>query len=312
MVAEIQVEHVGLLPDAFVSAFASADGSDARMKVVEQFYEREEVALTKAGALPLRPNDAHQVYLVGSTSLIHIERQGPAGGWYVVQPVQQRQGTVEKKVLEDKIVSEMRKGRKLWLLRPKASWQSRPDGPQREFVRTSERLTQEDGGGPPSAVPADDIASTTSSPSPAAVADVGTGEEVDLKAFGQLRTILQNVRLQFWNGNFRSQPTESIKVAIQKAEDHDITGAIQAMEMLENVFVRLVEQWEGDFREAERRVRRGRGDPGDPAKFRTLKEHHLEMQSRIVQAKTKFRIMFNWLRDLETKMKRREQVCQKP
>jgi hypothetical protein len=77
--------------------------------------------------------------------------------------------------------------------------------------------------------------------------------------------------------------------------------------MLENVFVRLVEQWENDFREAERRVKRGHDEVGDPAKFKTHKEHHLEMQARINQTKTKFRITLNWLREVETKMKQREQ-----
>jgi hypothetical protein len=311
MVADIQVAHFDL-PDALLRAFESAQGSDARLKIVEQYFEREEIALRKDGTLPLRANDPHEVYLVGSTSLIHIERE-EAGAWSVVQPIQGRRGTVEKSVLENKIVGEMRKGRKLWLLSRNASRQSRPEGPQRDSALTSDRLKPVDGDDvPPSDVHPDDLVSDTSSPRLTAAEDVSRNEEPDLKAFSQLRTILQNVRLQFWNGNVRSQSTESIKVAIQKVEDHDVTGAIQAMEMLENVFVRLVEQWECDFREAERRVKRGRGEAGDLAKSKALKAHHLEMHSRIVQAKTQFRIMFNWLRDLETKMKRRAQGCQKP
>ena len=59
-------------------------------------------------------------------------------------------------------------------------------------------------------------------------------------------------------------------------------------------------------------MKRGRGDVGDPAKFRTHKDHHVEMQSRITQTKTKFRIMLNWLREIETKMKHGEQGYRKP
>ena len=50
MVEDIHAENFGL-PEAFVSAFASAHGSDARMKVVEQFFEREEISLGKDGAV---------------------------------------------------------------------------------------------------------------------------------------------------------------------------------------------------------------------------------------------------------------------
>jgi hypothetical protein len=182
---------------------------------------------------------------------------------------------------------------------------SRSDVQPRESARESDRLTTEDESRvAASAIHPDDIVPDTSSPRLSAADDVSKSEVLDLKAFGQLRTMLQNVRLQFWHGDVRSQATESLSVAALKAEEHDITGAIQSIEMLENVFVRLIEQWEIDFREAERRVKRGRGDIGDPAKFQAHKAHHLEMQSRITQTKTKFRITLNWLREIETKQKR--------
>ena len=208
--------------------------------------------LARTAQLELKPNEPHQVYLVGSTSLIHIERQGPAGTFHVVQPVQRKRGTIEKSVLEDKIVSQMKESRKLWLLMRKVASPSRSDVRLRGSSRESDRLTQADESGVSgSAIHPDEIVSETSSPRLSAVEDVSRGGELDVKAFGQLRTMLQNVRLQFWNGDVRSQATESLTVAAHKAEEQDITGAIQSIEMVENVFVRLIEQWENDFREAE-------------------------------------------------------------
>jgi hypothetical protein len=306
MVADIHAEEFGL-PEAFLSAFDSAHGSDARMKVVDQFFEREEIALGKEGTLELKPNEPHQVYLVGSTSLIHIEREGPAGTFYVVRPVQRKRGTIEKSGLEDKIVSQMKKGRKLWLLMRKAASWSRSDVPPRESARAPDRLTPEDESGVSvAAIHPDEIVSETSSPRLSAVEDATSDEEIDLQVFDQLRSMLQNVRLEFWSGRARSQPTESISVAAQKAGEHDISGAIQSIEMLENLFVRLIEQWEHDFHDAERKVKRG-GGAGDTAKFKTFRDHHLDMRSRISQTRTKFRIMLNWLREMETKKKLGEQ-----
>lgn len=300
---DVHAENFGL-PEAFVSAFASAHGSDARMKVVELFFERAELALGTDGTLALEPNEPHQFYLVGSTSLIHIERHEPTGTFHVVQPVQRKRGTIGKGVLEDKIVSQMKTGRKLWLLIRNVPSSSRRVEPPRQSTPEAGRLAQaDDSCASAAAIHPDDIVPATSSPRLAAVEGGGRGGELDLGAFGQLRTMLQNVRLQFWNGDVRSQATETLSVALQKAEEHDITGAIQAIEMLENVFVRLIEQWEHDFREAERRVKRGRGDAGEAAKFKTHLAHHAEMQSRITHTKTKFRIMLNGLRELETKMK---------
>jgi hypothetical protein len=312
MVEDSHSEAFGL-PESFVSAFASAHGSDARMKVVEQFFECKEISLGKAGTLELQPNETHQVYLVGSTSLIHIEREGPAGTFFVVQPVPRKQGTIEKSVLEDKIVSEMKKGRKLWLLTRTVPLRPRSDERLRELARESGRLTHDNERSvSASPIGPDEIVPETSSTRLSAVEGASRGGELDVSAFGQLRTMLQNVRLQFWSGEVRSQATESISLAAHKAEEHDITGAIQSIEMVENVFVRLVEQWEHDFREAERLVKRGRGDVGDPTKFKTHKDHHSEMQTRITQAKTKFRIMLNWLREVETKMNHGEQGYRKP
>lgn len=306
MVEDLHADNFDL-PEAFVSAFESAHGSDARMKVVEQFFEREDIALGKEGTLELLPNEPQQVYLVGSTSLIHIERQWPAGTFHVVQPVQRKRGTIEKCVLEDKIVSQMKQGRKFWLLTRKAASRSHDDVRLRDSAPEVDRLKQEDESCVSAAViHPDEIVPETSSPRLAAVEDVSRGGKVDLQAFDQLRTMLQNVRLQFWNGAARSQATESISVAAQKAEEHDISGAIQSIEMLENLFVRFIEQWEHDFHEAERRVKRGRGEADDPAKIKTLKNHHLEMQSRISQAKTRFRIMLNRMREVETKQKHSE------
>jgi hypothetical protein len=307
VVDDLNAETFGL-PEAFVSAFKSAHDRDGRMKVVDQFFDREEIALAMDGAFEIRPNKPHEVYLVGSTSLIHIERPGPEGTLYVVQPVEQKRGTIEQRVLEDKIVNEMKKGRKLWLLMGKGSSASRRDVQRQEFSRESERLAAADVSCVSApAIHPDEIVPDTSSPRLSAVGDGGESGALDLKAFGQLRTMLQNVRLQFWSGVARSQATESLSVAMRKAEEHDISGAIQSVEALENVFVRLIEQWENDFREAERKVKRGRGDVGDPAKFRALKDHHLDMKSRIAQTNTKFRIMLNWLREVETKMKHGEQ-----
>jgi hypothetical protein len=307
MAEDIHADAFGL-PESFVSAFVSAHGSDARMKVVEQFFDREEIALGKDGTLELEPNEPHQAYLVGSTSLIHIERQVPAGTFYVVQPVQRKRGTIEKSVLEDKIVREMQKGRKLWLLMRTARSRSLDDERRRESARESDRWTPPDESCvSASAIHPEEIVPETSAPRLSAAVHPSRGGELDLKVFGELRTMLQNVRLQFWKGDVRSQATEFISVAEHKAEEKDITGAIQSIEMLENVFVRLIEQWEQDFREAERQVKRGHGAVGDPAKFKTHQGHHMEMQSRITQTKTKFRIMLNWLRDMETKMKHGEQ-----
>jgi hypothetical protein len=288
------------LPVGFVSAFELAHGSDARMKVVDQFFHREEVSLSKDGTLELEPNDTHQVYLVGSSSLIHIERHEPEGTLYVIQPVQGKRGTIGKNALEDKIVSQMKTGRKLWLLTRKVAARSHVGTPPQATVQESEPLAQE-GESCVSAVAMhpDQLVSDTSSAGIPAVSQDDTGEELNIQAFGQLRTMLQNVRLEFWSGQARSQPTETVSVAAQKAEQHDITGAIQSLEMLENVFVRLIEQWEQDFHAAERRVKRGGNDAGDPKRFKILKEHHQEMRSRIAQAKTKFRIMLNWLRETE-------------
>jgi hypothetical protein len=296
MVEDIHAEEFGL-PEAFVSAFHSAQDSDARMQVVAQFFEREEIALGQDGTLELRPNEPHQFYLVGSTSLIHIERQGPAGTLCVLQPVQGKRGTIEKRVLEDKVVSQMKQGRKLWLLMRKAASWSRGDVPL--------RLAQEDENSvSPGEIHPDEIVPETSSTGLSAVADASRGVEIDLQVFGQLRTMLQNVRLEFWNGHVRSQATETISVAAKKAEDQDITGAIQSIEALDNLFVRFIEQWEHDLHEAERRVRHGHGEAGDPAKIKALKSHHLDMQSRIAQVKTKFRIILNLLRETEAKQKR--------
>jgi hypothetical protein len=306
MIDDIHAETFGL-PEAFVSAFDSAHGSDARMKVVEQFFEREEIALDEDGTLELKPNDPHQVYLVGSTSLIHIEREGPAGTFCVIQPVQGKRGTIDKRVLEDKIVSQMKQGRKLSLLMRKAASRSYGEKRLREFAREVGQLRQEDESSvSPEEIHPDEIVPETSSTGISAVADASTRVEIDLQVFGQLRTMLQNVRLEFWNGHARSQATETISVAAKKAEEQDITGAIQSIEALDNLFVRFIEQWEHDFREAERRVRHGHGEAGDPAKIKALKSHHLDMQSRISQAKTKFRIILNQLREIETKQKHGE------
>jgi hypothetical protein len=328
MVEDPQAEAFGL-PEAFMSAFASAHDSDARMGVVEQFFEREEITPGADGTMELKPTGLLQVYLVGTTSLIHIERQEPPGTFHVVQPVQRKRGSIAKSALEDKIVSEVKKGRKLWLLTRKVPRPSpsdvRLEGSAREpenrrglaqFAESSEQIvpdpipesgsrigSKEESLVAGSAIHLDEIVPETSATRLSAVDGASQGGELDLKAFGQLRTMLQNVRLQFWNGNARSQATESITVAARKAEERDITGAIQAIEALENVFVRLIEQWEIDFREAERRVKRSLNEAGDKARFKTFKEHHSEMQSRITQTKTKFRIMLNWLRELETKLK---------
>jgi hypothetical protein len=212
--------------------------------------------------------------------------------------------------LKDKIVSQMKQGRKLWLLTPKAGLRSHGDVRPRESAQKVDRLTPaSESCVSASAIHADEIVSETSSPRLSAVEDVSRGGEVDLQAFGQLRTTVQNVRLQFWNGNARSEPTESISVAAKKAEKRDVTGAIQSIEMLENLFVRFIDQWEHDLHEADRRVRHGHGEAGDPAKLKMLKEHHLQMHPRIAQAKTQFRIMLNRLRDIESKQKRSEQGC---
>ena len=72
------------------------------------------------------------------------------------------------------------------------------------------------------------------------------------------------------------------------------------------VFSRLIEQWEQDFKQAERRVRRGGAKGGDPNRFKDFKAHHLGMQSRISQTKAKFRVMLNWLREIETEQNRGE------
>lgn len=306
MAENLHADDFGL-PEAFVSAFVSAPGTDARMKIVEQYFERADIALGKEGTLELKPNEPHQVYLVGSTSLIYIARQLAAGTFYVVQPVERKRGKIEKRVLEDKIVSQMKQGRKLWLLTRKAAARSQGDVRLRESAREVDRLTQEDDSFvSASVIHPDEIVSETSSPRLSAVEDESGSVEVDLQDFGQLRTMLQNVRLEFWNGDARCQPTESISVAVHKAEEHDITGAIQSIEMLDNLFVRFVEQWEHDFHEAERRVKHGHGEAGDPAKLKTLKNHHLQMQSRITQAKTRFRIMLNRLREIESKQKHSE------
>jgi hypothetical protein len=307
MVEDLHADKFGL-PGAFLSEFALAHGSDARMKVVEQFFECQDIVLGKEGTFELKPNEPNQFYLVGSTSLIHVEREWPQGTFHVIQPVQRKRGTIEKGVLKDKIVSQMKQGRKLWLLTPKAGLQSPGD------VRLQESAQKVDGpttAGESSvsalAIHPDEIVSETSSPRLSAGEEVGPGGEVDPQAFGQLRTTVQNVRLQFWNGNARSEPTESISVAAKKAENRDVSGAIQSIEMLENLFVRFIDHWEHDLHEAERRVKHGHGEAGDPAKLKTLKDHHLQMHSRIAQAKTQFRIMLNRLRDIESKQKRNEQ-----
>jgi hypothetical protein len=299
------------LPAAFVHAFTSANGSAARMTVVGQFFEREEIALGEDNQVALKPNASHEVYLVGSTSLIHIERQESEDTFYVVQPVPHKTGMIPKDALEDQIVSQLRKGRKLWLLTRKAASPSRRDMPPREHVQESEPLIQkqETAVSTPVIRP-HEIVPDTSSPRLAAVKDEGRegeSEEVDVQAFGQLRTLLQNVRLQFWHGNARTQPTETITVAEHKAEHRDLKGAIQAIEMLENGFVRLVEQWEHDFHDTERRMKRGGADAGDPQEFRRFRDDHVEMKSRITYTKTKFRLVLNWLRELEAEQKREKQ-----
>lgn len=301
MVDDIRIAEFRVL-ESFVSAFEFAHGSEARMKVVDQFYLREEISLSEDGTLKLDPNDTHQVYLVGSSSLIHVERHEPEDTLYVVQPVQRKRGKIGKAALEDKIVSQLKKGRKLWLLTRKVTTRSRHDVPPQGSAPESDPLTPE-GESCVSAVAMhpDEVVPDTSSHRISALEQVGGVEEINLQAFGQLRTMLQNVRLEFWNGEARSQPTETISVAAQKAEEHNITGAIQSLEMLENVFVRLIEQWEQDFHKAQRRVKRGSGEVGDADKFKKLNGHHLAMHSRIAQAKTKFRIMLNWLREIETK-----------
>ena len=120
MVEDIHAEEFEL-PEAFVSAFQSANGSDARMKVVGHFFEAEEITLGQDDWVALKPNGSHQVYLVGSSSLIHIERHEPEGTLYVVQPVQRKRGTIGKSDLEGQVVSQLKKGRKLWLLTRKAA-----------------------------------------------------------------------------------------------------------------------------------------------------------------------------------------------
>ena len=157
------------------------------------------------------------------------------------------------------------------------------------------------------AIHPEEIVPEVSSPRLSAVEDEGRREELDLQVFDQLRTLIQNIRLEYWQGEVRSQPTETISLAAKKAENNDITGAIQAIEMFENVFSRLIEQWEQDFKQAERTMRRGGDKGGDPNRFKDLKAHHLDMRSRISQTKAKFRVMLNWMREIETEQKREKQ-----
>lgn len=307
MVEDIHAEEFEL-PEAFVSAFESADGSDARMKVVGQFFEGEEITLGQDDWVALKPNESHQVYLVGSSSLIHIERQEPDGTLYVVRPVQRKRGTIGKRALEGQVVSQLKKGRKLWLLTCKAASRLRRRVPPQEPAGDQDRVVQKDEGSASTpAIHPDEIVPETSSPKLSAVKDEGRHEEINLQAFDQLRTSLQNIRLEFWQGKFRSQPTEAISLAAKKAEDNDISGAIQAIEMTENIFARLIEQWEQDFKQAERKTRRGGAKGGDPNRFKNFKGHHLDMRSRISQTKATFRITLNWLREREMQQKREKQ-----
>jgi hypothetical protein len=267
MVEDIHTEEFEL-PEAFVSAFQSANGSDARMKVVGQFVEAEEITLGQDDWVALKPNESHQVYLVGSSSLIHIERHEPEGTLYVVQPVQRKRGTIGKSDLEGQVVSQLKKGRKLWLLTRKAATRLRSRVPPQESGGDQDRVVQKDErlAATPTIHP-EELVPETSSPKLSAVKDEGRHEELDLHLFDQLRTLLQIIRLEFWQGRVRSQPTETISLAAKKAEDNDINGAIQAIEMFENIFFRLIEQWEQDFKQAERRVRRGGAKGGDPTQL---------------------------------------------
>lgn len=306
MVEDIHVE-VFELPEAFVSAFQSANGSDARMKVVGHFFEAEEIPLGQDDWVVLKPNGSHQMYLVGSSSLIHVERHEPEGTLYVVQPVQRRRGTIGKSDLEGQVVSQLKKGRKLWLLTRKAAMRLSSPVPLQESGESKDRVErQAESSAAISAIHPEEIVPETSSPGLSAERDEDEHEELDLQVFDQLRTLLQNIRLEYWQGRVRFQPVETISMAAKKAEDNDINGAIQAIEMFENGFFRLIEQWEQDFKQAERRVRRGGAKGGDPNRFKDFKAHHLGMQSRISQTKAKFRVMLNWLREIETEQNRGE------
>ena len=90
-------------------------------------------------------------------------------------------------------------------------------------------------------------------------------------------------------------------MAAKKAQDYDLVGAIQAIEMFENVFTRLIEQWEQDFKQAERLSKRGGGDKD---RFKKFRDDHLQMQSRVSHTKAKFRMLLNWLREVDSKMNR--------
>lgn len=306
------VEHIHAegfeLPAVFISAFQSANGSDARMKVVGLFFESEEITLDQDGCVALKPNDAHQVYLVGSSSLIHIEREEPAGTWIVVQPVQRRRGTIGKGDLEGQVVSQMKKGRKLWLLTRKATARSRSRVPPQDSGGDQDRVVpQDEESAAISAIHPHEIVPEISSPRLSAEIDIGRREELDIRIFDELRTMLQNIRLEYWQGRVRTQPTETISLAAKKAEDNDISGAIQAIEMFENLFFRITEQWGQDFEKAERIVKRGGVKGGDHNRFKDFQAHHLDMQSRISQAKSTFRILLNRLREAETDQLREEQ-----